>query len=77
MVKGMMLATLLALSACSVFSATEQKPAPIADPKAIWCAENRPQRPSFAEVDLMDRQRLEAVVAYNRKGAAWCGWKEG
>ncbi|MBP0439421.1 hypothetical protein [Tianweitania sediminis] len=73
MVKALMFAGLLSAGSCSLLSGSPQ-PAPIAEPEAIWCAENVPQRPSAAEIEIMSRPRLEQAVAHNRKGEAWCGW---
>lgn len=62
MVKALTLATLLALTACTT-------------PSGSWCDIARPQRPSQAEIDAMSDARVAEVLAWNRKGAALCGWK--
>jgi len=64
-------ASILMLSACAA-----PKPEPIiTDPRAVWCAENSPERPSEAEIAVMPIERKRAIVEHNRKGVAWCGWE--
>lgn len=62
------LAAVLALGGCA------SPLPPVASPKAIWCENNSPQRPSREEIDTMGQPRLAAVLAHNKKGALWCGW---
>lgn len=58
----------LALTACTTTG-------PINDPRAVWCENNSPRRPSVAVVAAMTRAELDDLNAFNRKGVAWCGWK--
>ncbi len=60
---------IMALTACSTTLA------PINDPRAVWCENNQPRRPSVAAINAMTRAELDELNAYNRKGVDWCGWK--
>jgi len=62
MVKGLMLAALLALSACQTASGS-------------FCALNKPQRPSAAEIAAMSDERVREVLALNETGQRLCGWR--
>lgn len=61
------LAAILVLAACTT-------PASVADPRAVWCENNSPRRPSLAEIAAMPPLEKRAAVEHNRKGALWCGW---
>ena len=50
-------------------------PAPVENPRAIWCERNSPRRPSSAVVAAMTRAELDEVNAHNMTGELWCGWK--
>ena len=47
-------------------------PAPIVEPKKVWCENN-----SMPQGDLKanDRASKEWLVAYWMRGERWCGWK--
>lgn len=49
-------------------------PAPVADPKQVWCDHNEPRRTTAASRQAMTRAELEELVTFNRQGADWCGW---
>jgi hypothetical protein len=64
-----------ALAAILVLAACTTSPAPIADPRTVWCETNSPRRPSLAEIAVMQPVEKKAAVEHNRKGALWCGWE--
>jgi len=68
MVKAASLTLLLVLAACQ----TTQAPAPVADPRQVWCDSNQPRRDATAETP---RAELDEINAHNAKGALWCGWE--
>lgn len=67
--KTLIVVVILVLAGCV------STPAPIEDPRAVWCAENEPQRPSIEEIAAMSIERKREIAVHNRKGADWCGWK--
>lgn len=66
--KATILAAVLLLAACAT------APAPIADPRAVWCEQNDPQRPTEAHILKMTRAEIDKLNAYNDRGVEWCGW---
>lgn len=68
--KVILLLAALALAGCNT-----TKPAPIADPKAVWCEENEPTRYTPAERAVLATEVKADALAHNLKGADWCGWK--
>lgn len=62
MVKALILAAVLALSACQT-------------PSAGFCAISKPMRPTAAEIEAMSDQSVAAVLAHNTKGERLCGWR--
>lgn len=58
--KALMLAAALALSGCVTSSGN-------------FCDVAKPIRPS--SVDVLSDDDVAAILAHNRKGAAFCGWK--
>jgi hypothetical protein len=69
MVKTAALIVILALAGCAT------SPGPIADPRAVWCAENDPIRLPVTAIATLSRPEKERLLAYLLKGEAWCGWK--
>lgn len=70
MVKAPLIAVALMLAACT----TTPEPAPVDDPREVWCEHNDARRPTPAVVEAMTRPELDEMNAHNRKGASWCGW---
>jgi hypothetical protein len=68
MVKALVICVLLALCACA-------SPAPVHEAVAIWCDHNEPRRVSAEVISAMSDQELRELIAYNRQGEEWCGWK--
>lgn len=66
--KALILAALV-LAGCAT------TPAPVQNPRQVWCDTNQPRRPSVASVEAMQREELDEINAYNRQGSAWCGWR--
>lgn len=62
MVKALILAAVLALSACQT-------------PSAGFCAISKPIRPTAVEIDAMSDQTVAAMLAHNERGRALCGWR--
>ncbi|TPK70216.1 hypothetical protein FJ930_19815 [Mesorhizobium sp. B2-4-15] len=62
MVKGLILAALIALAGCTTT-------------KGSFCAIASPQRPSAAAVDTMTDAQVKALLAHNKQGQKLCGWK--
>lgn len=62
MVKGLILAALIAAAGCT-------------STKGGFCAVASPQRPSGTAVDAMTNAQVKALLAHNRTGQELCGWK--
>jgi hypothetical protein len=62
MVKGLILAALIALSGCTTT-------------KGSFCAISSPLRLSAEAVDHLSDVEARALLAHNRKGQKLCGWK--
>lgn len=62
--KALILAAALALAGCVT-------PAPVEDPRSIWCDTNKPRRDATPETP---RAEIDEINAHNFKGEAWCGW---
>jgi hypothetical protein len=60
--KGLILAALLALAACTTT-------------KGSFCAVDKPLRPSSAAIDAMTDAQVKDLLAHNRKGQKLCGWR--
>ena len=71
MVKTAALILALVLAGC----VTTPQPEAIADPRAVWCAENEPIRLPAPAIAMLSRQEKERLLAYLLKGEAWCGWE--
>jgi len=63
MVKGLILAALLALAACTTT-------------KGSFCQISSPIRLSAETVDHLSDEEVTALLAHNQKGRALCGWKQ-
>ena len=63
MVKALALASLLALAACQTAN------------KGSFCAIAHPVRLSDSAIDALTDAEVEKLLAFNRKGAALCGWR--
>lgn len=61
--KGLILAALLALAACTTT-------------KGSFCQISSPIRLSSQVVDALSDAEVAAVLSHNEKGAALCGWKQ-
>lgn len=64
--KAALILTLLLLAGCTT------TPAPVNDPRAVWCAHNQPRADA---TETTPRAELDEINIHNRKGALWCGWK--
>lgn len=62
MVKGLILAAILALSTCQTTSGS-------------FCQISSPIRLSAETVDHLSDEEVTALLAHNSKGARLCGWK--
>jgi len=47
-------------------------PAPVEDPRAIWCENNEPRRDATPETP---RIVIDEINTHNAKGIMWCGWR--
>lgn len=47
-------------------------PAPVENPRQVWCDTNSPRRDANAETP---RSVIDEINSHNRKGSLWCGWK--
>jgi len=47
-------------------------PAPIDNPRQVWCDTNSPRRDATADTS---RAELDEINSHNRKGEKWCNWK--
>ncbi len=63
--KALMLLAAMAIAGCTT------TPAPVSNPRQIWCDTNDPRRDATAETP---RGELDEINAHNAKGARWCGW---
>lgn len=66
---------LKALCLCLVLAGCVTTRPPIDNPRQVWCDHNKPRRPSMAVVKAMSRPELNELIAFNRNGAKWCGWR--
>ncbi|RWE29780.1 hypothetical protein [Mesorhizobium sp.] len=62
MVKGLILAALIALVGCTTA-------------KGSFCSVSSPIRPSAKAVDAISDEEAKTVLAHNRKGEKLCGWR--
>jgi starvation-inducible outer membrane lipoprotein len=69
MVKALILAAAISLAACTT------TPAPVEDPRRVWCEHSEPARHSPAAIEQMARAELDHVNTHNRRGQEWCGWR--
>lgn len=46
-------------------------PAPVEDPRQVWCEHNQPRRDATMETP---RAELDEINEHNAQGALWCGW---
>jgi hypothetical protein len=46
-------------------------PAPIEDPRTVWCHHNSPRRDATMATP---RAEIDEINAHNLKGVKWCGW---
>jgi hypothetical protein len=60
--KGLILAALIALAACTTT-------------KGSFCDIAKPMRPSSVAIDAMTDAQVKDLVAHNRKGEKLCGWE--
>lgn len=66
MVKALILTSVIALAGCATSG-----PAPVEDPRQVWCDQSEPRRDATPETPRAERDEINA---HNRKGALWCGW---
>ncbi len=62
----------LILFAALVLSACQTNPAPLDDPRSVWCGLETPRRDATPETP---RAELDRINAHNAKGVLWCGWR--
>lgn len=62
--KAVILAALL-LAGCAGM------PAPVEDPRQIWCDTNKPRRDA---TDETPRAELDEINSHNARGVLWCSW---
>ena len=65
--KVLALVALLSLAAC-----TTNGPAPVEDPRAVWCEFNLPRTLSDAEIDALSEAQVAAELEYDLKQEKWC-----
>lgn len=46
-------------------------PAPVSNPRQIWCDNNSPRRDATAETP---RSVIDEINSHNAKGVLWCRW---
>jgi len=63
--RSLVLALALTLAACST-------PAPVEDPRRVWCEANEPRRDATPETP---RWVLDEINAHNARGTLWCDWR--
>lgn len=63
MVKGIALAALIVLAACTQTT------------RGSYCAIAKPDRPTQAEIDKMSDERVKELLVRNEIGAKLCGWR--
>lgn len=68
--KALMLPLLLITLLLFVAGCTT-RPAPIDDPRQVWCDTNAPRRDAREDTP---RVELDEINSHNAKGARWCGW---
>lgn len=64
-----------ALILCLCLVAGCVTPAPVDNPRQVWCDHNKPMRPSAAVFEIMTRPELDDMNTHNAQGTKWCGWK--
>lgn len=60
--------------ACVLLAGCETVPAPVENPRRVWCDHNEPRRPTRAAFEAMSRADLDEMNAHNKKGVEWCRW---
>ena len=65
MVKALIL-TIVLLAGCNT------TPAPVEDPRQVWCDHNQPRRDATEETP---RAELDEINTHNAQGVIWCGWE--
>lgn len=68
MVKALILTVALALAACG----TVPTPAPVENPRQVWCDHNEPRRDA---TETTPRAELDKINTHNFRGVEWCGWR--
>ncbi len=66
-------ASLVGLS-LTFLAACQTTPAPVEDPRQVWCDHNEPLKLPAVAVATLSRAEREAFAARQLKGEAWCGW---
>ncbi|MEI5680513.1 MULTISPECIES: hypothetical protein [unclassified Mesorhizobium] len=54
------------LAGCASF------PAPVENPRQVWCDHNSPRRDATADTP---RAELDEINTHNAKGVRWCNWR--
>jgi starvation-inducible outer membrane lipoprotein len=49
-------------------------PAPVENPRQVWCDTNEPLRYSPSVIAAMTREELDEYNSYHSKGEKWCEW---
>lgn len=63
--KALILLSGLLLAGCTTV------PAPVENPRQVWCDTNLPRRDATAETP---RAVIDQINAHNAKGVLWCRW---
>lgn len=47
-------------------------PAPVENPRQVWCDHNNPRRDATVDTP---RAELDEINEHNAKGVRWCNWR--
>ena len=61
-----------ALILCLLLNGCTTMPAPVDDPRQVWCDQNSPRRDAMPETP---RAELDDINAHYRMGVLWCRWR--
>jgi hypothetical protein len=57
-----------------VLAACSTTPAPVENPRQVWCDHNQPWRLPAVAIVMLNRAELDTLNSHNAKGERWCGW---
>jgi len=60
------------LIALALLAGCTTVPAPVDNPRQVWCDTNQPRRDYTPETP---RNVVDQINSHNAKGVKWCGWK--